>query len=92
MKRPDEVKLSQQEGEALIDRIQASNLEEEDRRVVVKLIRLYFWLTFVLQETQISLKRLKRALFGDRRRGRGKRTENRQGEGDGSLSDESSKE
>ncbi len=92
MKRPDEVKLSQQEGEALIDRIQASNLEEEDRRVVVKLIRLYFWLTFVLQETKISLKRLKTALFGDRRRGRGRRTENRQGETDGSLSNESSKD
>ncbi len=89
MKRPDEVKLSQQEGEALIDRIQASNLEEEDRRVMVKLIRLYFWLTFVLQETKISLKRLKTALFGDGKGGRGKRTQNGPGEPDGWPSAES---
>jgi len=32
--------------------------------VLVKLIQLYFWFTFVLRETKISLGRPKRALFG----------------------------
>jgi hypothetical protein len=34
----------------------------------VKLIQLYFWFTFALRETKISLSRLKRALFGEGQR------------------------
>lgn len=64
MKRPDEVKLSREDGEALMARIRASALSGDDQRVLVKLIELYFWLTVALQETKISLKRLKRLLFG----------------------------
>jgi hypothetical protein len=64
MKRPEEVKLSQEEGEALIERVKANRLSEADQRVLVKLIQLYFWLTFALRETKISLGRLKTALFG----------------------------
>src|SRR5512147_1791653 len=61
---PEEVKLSREDGEALIERIRASSLTGDDQRLLVKLIRLYFWFTFALSETTISLKRLKRALFG----------------------------
>ena len=61
---PEDVKLSREDGEALIERIQASSLAGDDQRLLVKLIRVYFWLTFVLSETRISLTRLKRALFG----------------------------
>lgn len=61
---PEDVKLSREDGEALIARAQADALTSEDRRLLVKLIRVYFWLTFALSETRISLKRLKRALFG----------------------------
>ena len=64
MKRPEEVKLSQEEGEALIERVTANQLTEADQRILVQLIRLYFWLTFALRETKISLGRLKSALFG----------------------------
>ena len=96
MKRPEEVKLSQEEGEALIERVQANRLTEADQRVVVQLIRLYFWLTFALRETKISLGRLKTALFGkgskkprakdddDDRGG----PEGGAGEGDGGATDE----
>ena len=65
---PDEVKLSREEGEALIERLRANALTSEDRGLLVKLIQLYFWFTFVLRETKISLSRLKRALFGEGRR------------------------
>src|SRR5512134_2961580 len=61
---PEDVKLSREDGEALIARIQASSLAGDDQRLLVKLIRVYFWLTFALSETRISLTRLKRALFG----------------------------
>ena len=64
MKRPDEVKLSRDDGEALMARIRASSLSGDDQRVLVKLIELYFWLIVALQETKISLKRLKRLLLG----------------------------
>lgn len=61
---PEDVKLSREDGEALIARIQTSSLAGDDQRLLVKLIRVYFWLTFALSETRISLTRLKRALFG----------------------------
>jgi hypothetical protein len=61
---PEDVKLSREDGEALIARVQANALTGADRRLLVQLIRIYFWLTFALSETRISLKRLKRALFG----------------------------
>jgi rRNA maturation protein Nop10 len=64
---PDEVKLSREEGQALIERLQANALTSEDRGLLVKLIQLYFWLTFALRETKIGLGRLKRALFGEGR-------------------------
>jgi transposase len=65
---PDEVKLSREEAQALIERLQANTLTGEDRGLLVKLIQLYFWFTFALRETQISLGRLKRALFGEGQR------------------------
>jgi transposase len=71
MNPPEEVKLSREGGEALIERVKASNLASDDQGLVVKLIQIYFWLTRALQETKISLKRLKVALFGEGRKKRG---------------------
>jgi hypothetical protein len=42
MKPPEEVKLSREDGEALIERVKASNLASDDQGVVVKLIGVYF--------------------------------------------------
>lgn len=67
MKQPDDVKLSRDEGDALIERVKANTLTEADRRVVVKLIELWFWLGFALTEAKLSVKRLKRLLFGQGR-------------------------
>lgn len=68
MKEPEKVKLTQAEGEALIERIKASDLTESDRRVLERLIPMYFWLLFTLQEAKLSLKRLKELLFGKSRK------------------------
>jgi hypothetical protein len=71
MQPPEEVKLSREDGEALIERSKASNLASDDQGVVVKLMGVYFWLTLALEETKIGLRRLKVAVFGEGRKKRG---------------------
>jgi hypothetical protein len=50
--------LSREDGEALIERIQASHFGSEDPRLRVQLIRVYLWLTVALPESKIGLRRL----------------------------------
>ena len=66
MKRPEDVRLSREEGEALIDRIERNALSAEDRRLLVKLLTFYFWLLFALREAKLSLKRLKAVVVGEK--------------------------
>jgi hypothetical protein len=68
MKQPEDVRLSREEGEALIERIERNALSAEDRRVLVKILTFYFWLLFALREAKLSLKRLKALVFGGSRR------------------------
>jgi hypothetical protein len=64
-KLPPSITLSAEAGEALIERVEGSGLSAEDRRVVVQVIRLYFWLMVALQEAKLSLKRFRTMLFGE---------------------------
>ncbi|MBI3799803.1 MAG: IS66 family transposase [Deltaproteobacteria bacterium] len=66
MKRPEEVTLSREEGEALITRLERDALSAEDRRMLVKVLTFYFWLLFALREAKLSLKRLKALVFGEK--------------------------
>ena len=66
MKRPEEVTLSREEGEALLARLEANTLTAEDRRVLGKVLTFYFWLLFALREAKLSLKRLKGLVFGEK--------------------------
>ena len=66
MKRPDEVKLSREDGEALIERLEGDALSADDRRVLVQVLQVYFWLLVAVQEAKFSLKRLRALLFGDK--------------------------
>jgi hypothetical protein len=74
MKRPDEITLSQADGEALIERLEGDALTADDRRVLVKLITFHFWLLFALQEAKFGLKRLRAILFGEKPKKRQKQT------------------
>src|SRR5215510_5534623 len=65
MKRPEEVTLSREEGEALLARLEANTLTAEDRRVLGKVLTFYFWLLFALREAKLSLRRLKTLVFGE---------------------------
>src|SRR5215510_5576275 len=66
MKQPEDVRLSREEGEALIERIERDALSAEDRRLLVKILTFYFWLLFALREAKLSLKRLKALVFGEK--------------------------
>jgi hypothetical protein len=66
MQRPEEVKLSREDGEALRTRLAGDALTTADRRVLDQVLQWYFWLLFVLQEATFSLKRLRAILFGDK--------------------------
>jgi transposase len=66
MKRPEEVNLSYEEREALIERLERHALTTDDRRVLVQLIRFAFWRIFALQEARLSLKRLRALVFGEK--------------------------
>jgi transposase len=65
MQRPDEVKLSPQDGAALRTRLAGDALTADDRRVLDLVLQWYFWLLFALREATFSLKRLRVLLFGE---------------------------
>jgi len=66
MKRPEDVTLSREEGEALLARLEATTLTTEDRRVLGQVLTFYFWLLFALREAKLSLKRLKTVVVGEK--------------------------
>jgi hypothetical protein len=51
------VTLSAEAGEALIARVRQSNLSADDAGVVERVIRMYFWVVFALQEAKLSAQR-----------------------------------
>jgi hypothetical protein len=68
VKQPEDVELSREEGEALIERIERNALSAEDRQLLVKVLTFYFWLLFALREAKLSLKRIKALVFGEKPR------------------------
>ena len=60
----EHVTLSTAEGEALIARVHQSNLSADDAGMVERVVRMYFWVAWALQEAKLSVKRLRAALFG----------------------------
>jgi transposase len=65
MKRPEDVELSREAGEALLARLDTNTLTAEDRQVLGKVLTFYFWLRCALREAKLSLKRLKALVFGE---------------------------
>lgn len=63
-KPPEHLTLSAAEGEGLIGRVPASGLCPRDCQVVEQVLRAYCWVVFALQETKLSVQRLRHLLFG----------------------------
>lgn len=66
MRQPDDLNLSREEGEALIERLETQTCTAADLWVVAHVVRLYFWLFFALKESKLSLERFRVMLFGDK--------------------------
>jgi transposase len=66
VKQPEDVQLSREEGEALIERLEHNTLSAADRQLLVKVLTCYFWLLFALREAKLSLKRIKALVFGEK--------------------------
>ena len=66
MNRPDDLHLSREEGEALLERLDTQTITAADCQVLAQVVRLYFWLLFALQETKLSLHRFRLMIFGDK--------------------------
>jgi hypothetical protein len=64
MSRPEPIKLSAEEGEAIIARLSVYAPTRSDCEMLIPVVRLYFWLMFALQEAKLSLRRLRQVLFG----------------------------
>ncbi len=75
MNRPEDLDLSREDGEALIERLETESWTAEGRQVLIQVVRLYFWLLFALKETKLSLKRFRIMLFGDKAKPRKAPTE-----------------
>lgn len=69
MKQPEDVQLSREDGEALLERLERNRLSADDRRVLGKVLTYYFWLLFALREAKLSLTRLKALVFGEKPKG-----------------------
>jgi len=65
MDRPEEVTLSREDGEALLERLSENTLTAADRHTLGKIVTLYFWLLFALREAKLSLGRLRVLVFGE---------------------------
>jgi len=61
---PESVTLTSAQGEALIERVYASDLPRADCTGVAQIIRLHFWLMLAMQAAKLSLKRFRTMRFG----------------------------
>jgi len=58
------ITLSSEQGEALIALVRQSNLPRAEAGILEQIVRMYFWLVFALQEANLSVKRLRKLVFG----------------------------
>ena len=63
MKKPERIILNKEEIDSLHVQLSACNLEASSKKVIEGVLEFYLWLQWALQETKLSLHRL-RVLFG----------------------------
>jgi len=64
MKQPESFTLSAADGEAILARLSVYAPTRGDCETLMLVMRWYVWLMYALQETKITLSRLRRLLFG----------------------------
>ena len=63
MKQPNKIKLDKNQADALIMRLDATDLTDFDKSVIKHIVYWYFWLQSALLESKISISRIK-SMFG----------------------------
>lgn len=66
MKNPDKVEINEDQADEVIARLQATNLSDSDKSIIITIIQWYFWFQSALLEHKISIKRLM-SMFGFKR-------------------------
>lgn len=66
MKKPKRIIMNEEEVESLQAKLAACDLDPSDKKIIVGVLAFYLWLQWALQETKLSLHRL-RSLFGLKR-------------------------
>jgi len=101
----DEIpKINPSEVETLINKIEQSDLDEQDKKMITRLLRTFLYLVGMLQEKKVTLLKLKEMVFGKKsekmKRGEGEKGEPKDGpengvqeggKGDGSQTPKSEK-
>jgi transposase len=64
MKEPDRIDLPESKANELIQRLEQGRLEPEDYRLLARVVRCWLWLSKVVQDSRISIKELKKLIFG----------------------------
>ena len=61
----DEIpKINPSEVETLINKIEQSDLDEQDKKMITRLLRTFLYLVGMLQEKKVTLLKLKEMVFG----------------------------
>jgi transposase len=63
MANSERIILNEEAMDSLLERVSATQLEDEDKKIITGILRLYQQIQFSLQEARLSMKRL-RTLFG----------------------------
>lgn len=66
MSRPETIRLSTAEGEAIIARLSVYAPSRSDCELLIQVMRLYFWLSAVIEEAKLSIQQLRTLLLGHR--------------------------
>ena len=64
MKEPQRIELSQEEREALLQRLENRELQDSDYQLIAAMVETIDLLSRVLEQKNISIKRLRRMIFG----------------------------
>lgn len=63
MKKPEKIDLNQKQADDLMNRLDGNCLTDRDRSILKLILNWYFWLQMALQESKISISRIK-SMFG----------------------------
>jgi hypothetical protein len=66
MSRPETIRLSTEEGEAIIARLSVYAPSRSDCEILIQVMRWSFWLAVVVDEAKLSIQKLRTLLFGHR--------------------------